>query len=158
MACFPDDQAPNSQDQWAWYDMEYLPTDGDWQRRGSESSSLFPLVCQEGMTCYLRQSFVAEADTAAMYLELLSEGSVEVYVNGTLHSTLEALHSRPPIWRSAGGTYTIDSPCLVLGLNQRLVRRGENLIAVCAVSDTASAGEEYVAFKKLEAGQKWDRV
>ena len=172
MACFPSDQTPSTQDHWAWYDMQYLPTHGDWQlpsdgdyrlskdgdRPGAESSSLFPLVCQEGMTCYLRQSFVAEADTAALYLELLSEGAVEIYVNGALHSTFEALCQRPPVWRSAGGTYTIDSPALALGLNQRLVRKGENVIAVRAGGGTASSAEGYIAFKRLETGQrKWDR-
>ena len=165
MACFPSDQTPSTQDHWAWYDMQYLPTDGDCRLptdgdyRRAESSSLFPLVCQEGMTCYLRQSFVAEADTAAMYLELLSEGAVEIYMNGALHSTLEALCQRPPSWRSAGGTYTIDSPALALGLNQRLVRKGENVIAVSAGSGAASSSEGYIAFNRLETGQrKWDRA
>ncbi len=165
MACFPADHTPSTQDHRAWYDMQYLPTDMDWHLRtdgdcsGAESSSLFPLVCQEGMTCYVRQSFVAEADTTAIYLELLSQGAIEIYVNGALHSTLEALCQRPPVWRSAGGTYTIDSPALALGLNQRLVRKGENVIAVRAGSSTASSGEGYIAFKRLETGQqRWDRA
>jgi hypothetical protein len=189
MAYFPGEQTPSTQDHRAWYDMEYLPTDVDWQLltdgewrlptdgdyrlptdgdcrlpaegdyRTAESSPLLPLVCQEGMTCYVRQSFVAETDTAALYLELLSEGAVEIYVNGALHSTLEALCQRPPVWRSAGGTYTIDSPALALGLNQRLLRKGENVIAVRAGSGTTSSGEGYIAFKRLETGQrKWDRA
>ncbi|MGD9316881.1 MAG: hypothetical protein PVG56_08615, partial [Anaerolineae bacterium] len=87
------------------------------------------------------------------YLELLTERAVEIYLNGELLYRLELLAHRPPPWQSAGGTYTIDSPVLHLGLNQRLVRKGENVLALLLHGGEAARQgtdvDEYVAYRKL---------
>jgi hypothetical protein len=103
----------------------------------------------------MRQTFEAEAETAALYLELMTDRALECYLNGELVCKLDALDERPPAWRSAGGTYGIDSPVLHLGLNQRLVRRGKNVLAVQVKGETSAARErdDYIAFRRLEPSQ-----
>ncbi|MGD8473065.1 MAG: hypothetical protein PVH59_03015, partial [Anaerolineae bacterium] len=65
---------------------------------------------------------------------------------------LDALDEQPQNWLSAGGNYAIDSPVLHLGLNQRLARKGQNVLALQVLGQGAPGwqGDEYVAFRKLE--------
>ncbi|MFC2031349.1 metallophosphoesterase family protein, partial [Chloroflexota bacterium] len=148
--CRAGDRTPDPQGTQAWYEMEYVPSQEDWRQSpwGSVSEPAFsmPITCQEGMARFVRQTFVAEGESAGISLELLSEGAVEVYLNGELHSTVGALGQRPPTWESAGGTYTIDSPALTLGLSQDLVRQGENVIALRIAGDGASSEAGYIAY------------
>jgi hypothetical protein len=85
----------------------------------------------------------------------LTEREIEVYLNGEPAYKLDALVERPQAWQSAGGTYSIDSPVLHLGLNQRLVRKGQNVVAL-RVRGQAPAGrrhQEYIAYRQLERRQ-----
>jgi 3',5'-cyclic AMP phosphodiesterase CpdA len=145
-------QTPPLQQGLGWHQIAYRASAPDWQE--SVPRFHFPLVYQEGMNCCVRQMFVAEDGVAAVYLELLTERAVEIYLNGELLYGLELLAHRPPAWRSASGTYTIDSPVLHLGLNQRLVRRGENVLALLWHGEVAAHrgkdADEYIAYRKLE--------
>ena len=83
---------------------------------------------------------------------MLTERAVEIYLNGELVYKLDALDERPQAWQSAGGTYSIDSPVLHLGLNQRLVRKGQNVLALQVRGEAAAGREsdEYIAYRQLE--------
>jgi len=145
-------QTPPLQQGLGWHEVAYHASAPDWLE--SAPRFHFPLVCQEGTNCCVRQMFTAEDDVASIYLELLTERAVEIYLNGELLYRLELLAHQPPPWQSAGGTYTIDSPVLHLGLNQRLVRRGENVLALLLHGGEAARQgkdvDEYIAYRKLE--------
>ena len=134
--------------------MGYRPATPDWQ--GADTFSRLALGSRDGQTCYLRQAFEAEEGAAALYLELLTEREVEIYLNGELVCRLDALNERPPAWRSAGGSYSIDSPVLHLGLNQRLVRKGRNVLALQVRVEGPPGWEsnEYIALRRLERRQE----
>jgi len=143
-----DDRHPAPQEGHRWYERRYSPWAPEWHE--SRPISRRPFGSSAGMAYYVRQMFEADGDDASLYLELLSEQSLEIYLNGTLLYVLEPLRQRPPTWRSAGGTYSIDSPRLCLGLNQGLVRRGENLIAIRVGGEGLLPTEEaYVAYREL---------
>jgi hypothetical protein len=123
----------------------------------SRPASTLPLSKQDGKPLFMRQTFVAEATTAAIYLELCTSRAAEVYLNGTLLYELAPLEHRPPAWQSAGGTWAIDGPAMTLGVNRRLVREGENVLALRVAGQgppaPASDGGDYVAFRRGEAAQ-----
>jgi len=146
-------QEPSEQQELPWYDIAYAPSTPAWQE--SVPTIRFPLGRKDGETCYVRQAFEAEEETAALYLELLAERAVEVYLNGELLCKLDALDERPQVWWSAGKTYSIDSPVLHLGLNQQLVRKGQNVLALRVHGEAAAGREidEYIAYRWLERGQ-----
>jgi hypothetical protein len=150
---------PSTQAGLNWYDIEYRPSSQEWQE--SAPASPFSFSGREAKTCFVRQTWEADVDVANLYLELVTEQAVEVYLNGELLYALEALTHRPAAWQSAGGTYTIDSPILSLGLNQRLVRQGENVLALLVrkseidgqpfgfAKGQGPGGEEYIAYRKM---------
>jgi 3',5'-cyclic AMP phosphodiesterase CpdA len=149
---------PPEQDGLHWYDAGYRPLAPKWQQAAPVSQ--LALGGQDSETFYLRQAFEARDRSAALYLELLSEADVEIYLNGELVYKLDALHERPQAWTSAGGTYTIDSPALHLSLSQRLVRKGENALAL-QVRGAASSGDridEYIAYRELRRGEDTSQV
>jgi len=147
MAWYPPGQAPPAGHSVAWSQIGYRPSAGEW--RESAPLTPLPLVRRGAMSLYVRQTFEAEEDTAALCLELCTERAVDIYLNGELLYTLEPLVPRPPAWQGAGRTYAIDSPLLALGLNQRLVRRGENVLAL-RLRGQGAGGEEYIAYRELE--------
>jgi 3',5'-cyclic AMP phosphodiesterase CpdA len=132
-----------------WHDAGYRPQDGAWAQ--AVTVSKLALGGKSGETFYLRQAFEAEDESVALYLELLTGREAEVYLNGELVYRLDALGERPQAWNSVGGTYTIDSPILHLGLSQRLVRQGENALALQVRGEPGCDDTigEYVAFRQL---------
>jgi hypothetical protein len=136
-----------------WHDVGYSPAAPDWQMAPPVQKLALPSNGDE--TWYLRQAFEAEEDAAALFLELLTEREIEVYLNGEPAYKLDALVERPQAWQSAGGTYSIDSPVLHLGLNQRLVRKGQNVLAlrVRGQAPVGSRHREYIAYRQLERRQ-----
>jgi len=151
--CCPNGQTPPLQDGLGWLDAGYRPAAPEWQE--AVPVSKLALGGRNGETCCMRQTFEAEEDIAALYLELLTEREVEIHLNGELVYKLDALDEQPQAWRSAGGTYCIDSPLLHLGLNQRLVRKGQNVLALQARGEMAAGREsdEYIAHQWLEHRQ-----
>jgi 3',5'-cyclic AMP phosphodiesterase CpdA len=149
-ASLPDGRTPPVRDELRWQDIGYRPAAPGWQQAGPVPR--LALGGNGGETWYLRQAFEAEEDTLTLYLELLAEREVEIHLNGELLYKLDALDEQPQAWRSAGGNYVIDSPVLHLGLNHRLVRRGQNVLAVQVRGQGPPGwqGDEYVAFRKLE--------
>jgi hypothetical protein len=149
-----DGQQPLDRDGLCWYDAGYQTVASKWQQ--AVGVSQLALGGQAGETFYLRQAFEAEGEPVALYLELLSEGDIEIYLNGEFVYRVDALGDRPQAWTSAGGTHTIDSPALSLSLNQRLVRQGENVLAlrVRGVESTGDRMDEYIAFRELRRGTK----
>ena len=149
----PDGQTPPLQDRLGWQQVGYRPAAPDWQ----EAAPVPKLAVggRNGETTCMRQTFEAEEDAVALYLELLTEREVEIHLNGELVCKLDALDERPQAWQSAGGTYSIDSPVLHLGLNQRLVRRGQNVLAlqVRGKAATGRESDEYIAYRRLELRQ-----
>jgi 3',5'-cyclic AMP phosphodiesterase CpdA len=151
-------QMPPDQDRLHWYDAGYRPAAPMWQR--TAPAPQLAVGGQGGETFYLRQAFEAEDGSAAFYLELLSEGEIDIYLNGELIYKLDALGERPQAWKSAGGTYTVDSAALHLSLNQRLVCKGENVLAL-RLRGAGSSGDrmdEYIAYRHLERGEKARQV
>ena len=149
-ASLPDGRTPPLRDELHWQDIGYRPATPGWQQ--ADPVSRLPLGGNAGETLYLRQTFEAEEDTLGLYLELLTGREVQIYLNGELLYNLDALNEPPQAWRSAGGNYAIDSPVLHLGLNQRLARQGQNVVALQVRGQGAPGwqGDEYVAFRKLE--------
>jgi 3',5'-cyclic AMP phosphodiesterase CpdA len=147
-----DGRAPLRQQGLPWYNAAYDSSTPAWQE--SAPTARFPLGRRDGEACYVRQAFEAQEETAALYLELLTERAVAVYLNGELVCKLDALDERPQAWWSAGGTYSIDSPVLHLGLNQQLVRKGQNVLALQVHGEAAAGSEtdEYIAYRRLERG------
>jgi hypothetical protein len=143
---------PEGQGGLPWYADGYLPSAPAWQRSDPVSSQ--PFVWSEGMAYYVRQVWQTDADGAPLYLELLSERGVDIYLNGELLYALEPLGERPPPWRSAGGTYGIDGPLLCLGLSQRLVRKGENVLAVRVRGGEQPSEAGYIAYRELGRAQQ----
>jgi hypothetical protein len=142
-------QTPSECDGHRWCEAAFQPAIPEW--RESTPAARCVLQGRAGDTLYLRQSFDADSETAALALEILIERALELYLNGELICKLEALAERPPAWKSAGGSRTINSPLLHLPLNQRLVRRGRNSLAL-RVADRSRAGwegKEYIAFRSL---------
>jgi 3',5'-cyclic AMP phosphodiesterase CpdA len=152
----PGGGVPTPQDGVDWYAVEYRPTASEW--RVSDPASPLPFARSRETACFVRQTFEAEESAAAIYLELRAEGAVEIYLNGERLYSLEALGSRPPAWRSAGGTYTIDSPLLSLGLSQRLVRRGRNVVALRFEGGEAGLGEAHIGYRLFDSTQQPGRV
>jgi hypothetical protein len=144
-----DGQALPDQNGLHWYDADYRPMAELWQQAALSSKLALGDRSQE--TFYLRQAFQAEAESVALYLELLTEREAEIFLNGELVYRLDALGERPQAWKSVGGTYTIDSPVLHLGLGQRLVHKGENVLALRVHGDPGRGDGigEYVAFRPL---------
>jgi hypothetical protein len=144
-----DSLAPSIRGGYRWFDSAYQPITPEWQ--GAAPRARQALESGAGDALYLRQTIEAGSDTVALYLELLTERAVELYLNGELICKLEALVERPPAWQSAGGSYTISSPLLHLGLNQRLVGRGRNVLAlrVGGRLPVDREGEEYIAYRSL---------
>jgi hypothetical protein len=138
-----------------WFAVEFRPTAPEWQL--SRPASTLPLSGRDGRPLFVRQIFVAEADAAAINLELCTGRATEVYLNGTLLYQIPSLEHRPPAWQSAAGTWAIDGPTMSLGLNQRLVRKGENVLALRVIGQgppaSPSDGGDYVAFRRGEASQ-----
>ncbi|MGD8903804.1 MAG: metallophosphoesterase [Anaerolineae bacterium] len=149
-ASLADGRTPPVRDKLHWQDPGYRPATLGWRQVGPVSR--LALGGGAGETLYLRQTFEAEEDTLGLYLELLTEREVEIYLNGKLAYKLDALDEQPQNWLSAGGNYAIDSPVLHLGLNQRLARKGQNVLALQVLGQGAPGwqGDEYVAFRKLE--------
>jgi 3',5'-cyclic AMP phosphodiesterase CpdA len=140
---------PSMQEGHQWYDTAYRPVTPEWQEL--VPAARFSLDSGDAGALCVRQTFEAEAEAAALYLELLTERALELYLNGELVCKLDALNERPPAWQSAGGTYSIHSPLLHLGLNQRLVHRGQNALAL-HVDGRSRAGRdapEYIAYRYL---------
>ena len=150
MARCPNGQTPPPLDGLQWQDPGYHPLSPEWQERAT--ASRMAIGGSSGGAVCVRQTFEAEGETAALYLELLTEREVEIYLNGELLYRLDALGERPQAWQSAGGTYSIDSPLLHLGLNQRLVRQGQNVLAlrVCGEPAAGNDGSEYIAYRRQE--------
>jgi predicted phosphodiesterase len=146
-------QTPPLQHGLGWQHVGYRPVAPDWQE--TDPAPRLALGNRDGETYYMRQAFEAEEDIVALYLELLTEREVEIHLNGELLCKLDALDERPQAWRSAGGTYSIDSPVLHLGLNQRLVRKGQNVLALQARCEAASGieSDEYIAYRRPESRQ-----
>ena len=151
--CCPGGQTLVLQNGLRWQDIGYRPATPDW--RMADPIRRFALDGHGGETSYMRQIFEAEEDAAALYLELLTEREVEIYLNGEPVYRLDALEERPQAWQSAGRTYSIDSPVLHLGLNQRLVRRGQNVLALRVRGQPPAGGkhQEYITYRLLERGQ-----
>ena len=149
----PNGKAPPVHGGLGWQDAGYSSAAPEWQE--TAPSSKLAVGGRSGETYYMRQAFEAEEDVIALYLELLTEREVEIYLNGELIFKLDALNEQPQAWRSAGGTYTIDGPLLHLGLNQRLVRKGQNVLALQARGETAIGreGDGYIAYRRLEHRQ-----
>ena len=152
-ASLPDGQRPPVRDELHWQDIGYRPAASGWQQAGPVPR--LSLGGNRGETWYLRQAFEAEEDTLALYLELLTERAVEIYVNGALLFKLDAFDEQPQAWRSAGGNYAIDSPVLHLGLNQRWVHKGQNVLCLRVRGEGSPGwqGGEYIAFRQLERRQ-----
>ena len=151
-----DDGVPALQDGRRWYETGYHPSAPEWQELSPIPQR--PFGSSTGMAYYMRQLFEADTDSAALYLELLSDKSVDIYLNGELLYSLSPLWQRPPQWCSAGGAYSIDSPLICLGLNQRLVRQGENVIAIRVGGERIQSAEEpYVTYRELASvhQQEW---
>ena len=133
----------------------YHPASPEWQV--SRPASALPLSEQDGLPLFVRQTFVAEAGAAAIYLDLCTGRAADVYLNGTLLYELAPLEHRTPAWQSAGGTWAIDGPAMSLGVNQRLVREGENVLALRVAGQgppaPASDGGDYLAFHRGETAQ-----
>jgi hypothetical protein len=123
------------QDGLQWQDVGYRPQAPGWQEVAPVSRFVIEDSSEE--TVHVRQAFEVESETVSLYLELLTEREVEIYLNGELIYQLDALSERPQAWHSAGGTYSIEGPLLQLGLNQRLVRRGQNMLALQVRGQTA---------------------
>lgn len=153
MARCSNGQTPPPQDGLQWQDPGYHPVAPEWQE--AAPSPRVAIGDSEGGTVCARQAFEAEGETVAFYLELLTEREVEIYLNGALVYRLDALAERPPAWQSAGGAYSIDSPVLHLGLNQRLVRQGQNVLALQVRGEPAAGndGSEYIAYRRQERNQ-----
>ena len=149
-AGLPDGRTPPVQDELYWQDIGYPPAAPGWQQTGPVPR--LSLGGNGGEAWYLRQAFEAEEDTLDLCLELLTLREVEIHLNGELLYKVDALEEQPQAWRSAGGNYAIDSPVLHLGLNQRLARRGQNVLAlrVRGQGPPGWQGDEYVAFRKSE--------
>jgi predicted MPP superfamily phosphohydrolase len=151
----PEGQGPTPQGGAGWHDVEYHPAAPEWQL--SRPAFTLPLSEQDGLPLFMRQTFVAEATTAPFYLELCTGRAAEVYLNGTLLYELAPLEHRPPVWQSAGRTWHIDGPAISLAVNQRLVRKGENVLALRVAGQgppsPASDGGDYVAFRRAENAQ-----
>jgi hypothetical protein len=150
ISSLPNGRTPPVWDELHWQDPAFRPATPGWRQAGPVSR--LALGETTGETLYLRQTFEAEEDTLGLYLELLTEREVEIYLNGKPLYKLDALDERPQAWQSAGGNYAIDSPVLHLGLNQRLVRKGQNVLALQVHGQGVPGwqGDEYVAFRKLE--------
>jgi hypothetical protein len=120
-----------------------------WQQAALSSKLALGDRSQE--TFYVRQAFEAAEESVALYLELLTERAADIYLNGEPVYRLDALGERPPAWKSVGGTYVIDSPVLNLGLGQRLVRKGENILALRVYGEPSRGDRigEYIAFRPL---------
>ncbi len=131
-----------------WVEVEYCPSPREWQASDPKSPFHFPL--QEGMAYYVRQTFETETGAAGMYLELATERAVRIYLNGELLYDLSPLGQRPPAWQSAGGNYSIDTPMISLGLNQRLVHKGENVVALWLGAGALASAEGYIAYRTLD--------
>jgi hypothetical protein len=144
-----DRQAPSDRHGLRWHDAGYHPEARAWTQAAATSKRAVGDLGGEAF--YLRQTFEAEDESVALYLELLTEREAEIYLNGELVYRLDALGERPQAWKSAGGTYTIDSPVLHLGLSQRLVRKGENVLALQVRGEPGRGDRigEYVAFRQL---------
>ena len=141
---------PSALDGKQWYEDTYRTVTPEWTK--SAPASRVPLDNGAGGALYLRQTFDAEKKSAALALELLTERPAKVYLNGELLYNLEALGERPPAWQSVTGEHTIDSPLLHLGLSQRLLRRGQNTLAL-HVSGRPGTGwnpEESITFRHVE--------
>jgi Fe2+ transport system protein FeoA len=123
----------------------------------SRPASTLPLSGGDGLPLFVRQTFVAEAGAAALYLDLCTSRAADVYLNGTLLYELAPLDHQPPAWQSAGGAWAIDGPTMSLSVNRRLVREGENVLALRVAGygppALASDGGEYVALRRGEAAQ-----
>jgi hypothetical protein len=144
-----DGQTPPDRHGLRWHEAGYRPAAPEWEK--AVPASKLAVGGRDGQAFYLRQAFVAEDESVALYLELLTEREAEIYLNGELVYRLDALGERPQAWKSAGGTYTIDSPVLHLGLSQRLVRKGENVLALQVRGEPGRGDRigEYVAFRQL---------
>jgi 3',5'-cyclic AMP phosphodiesterase CpdA len=153
-ASLPDGRKPPVRDGLHWQDIDYRPAAPGWQQSGPVPR--LALGGNGGETWYLRQAFEAEEDTLALYLELLTEREVEIHWNGELLYKMDALDEQPQAWQSAGGTYSIDSPVLHLALNQRLVRKGQNVLALQARGEGPPGwqGDEYIAFRESSRHQE----
>lgn len=153
-----DGRRPSVQGGNLWYEAAYRPGAPEWQEQAP--APRFPLDGGAAGGLCVRQTFEAEADTAALYLELLTEQELELYLNGDLVCKLEALRERPPVWQSAGGTYTIRSALLHLGLNQRLVRRGQNTLAwhVGGGSRLGRDADEYIVYRPCHSEEQAQRA
>jgi 3',5'-cyclic AMP phosphodiesterase CpdA len=147
----PPGRTPSPRRGLQWHEPGFSPPAPEWQT--STPASPFSLAAEEKATYCVRQAFIAETAAVAMYLRVCSERAVEIYLNGESLYSITSLQNRPPAWQSAGGRYTVDSPVLCLALNQRLVRRGENVIALRVdgerAVDPAANGEAYIAFCEL---------
>ena len=150
-ACLPPGQEPRAQGETPWHAAGYGPPGAEW--RVTDGRSPLSLLCPEGRSFYGRQVFAVEGEPASLYLELCTARAAEVYLNGQLLYSLEPLTPRPPAWQSAEGTCTtctIDSPALSLGLNHRLLRRGQNVLALRLYGSGPAEGE-YIAFRERKA-------
>jgi hypothetical protein len=150
-----EDQGPAPQGGADWRAVEYHPAAPAW--RMSRPASTLPLSEQDGLALFVRQTFVAEARAADLYLELCTGRAADVYLNGTLLYELDPLDHRHPAWQSASGAWAIDGPTISLGVNPRLVREGENVLALRVAGQghpaLASDGGEYVVFRRGEDAQ-----
>jgi predicted MPP superfamily phosphohydrolase len=151
-SCFPEGQGPTPQGGADWHALEYQPAAPAWQV--SRPASTLLLSEKDGLPLFVRQTFVAETGAAAIYLELCTGRAAGVYLNGTLLYELAPLEHRPPAWQSAGGTWAIDGPTMSLGVNQRLVRKGENVLALRVAGQgpppPESDGGDYIALRRGE--------
>jgi hypothetical protein len=128
-----------------WHEPDYRPLAPDWSV--VDTASPQPFVSNGGMAYYMRQAFDADGNGADMYLELLCERDVDVYLNGEPLYSLPALSHRPEVWWSADRSYCIDSPRLCLGLSPGLMRKGENVIAFRVSGSARTSGPEYVSYR-----------
>jgi len=144
-----DGQAPPDRHGLRWHDAGYHPEVRAWTQAAAASRRA--IGGQSGEAFYLRQAFEAEDESVALCLELLTERAVDIYLNGEPVYRLDALGERPLAWKSVGGTYVIDSPVLNLGLGQRLVRKGENILALRVYGEPSRGDRigEYIAFRPL---------
>jgi len=127
-ACRPVESALDKQGDLKWYDLGYVTVSPEWQDEGLDRSHRFAGRPNEAY--YVRHIFEAHDEQAALYLNLDSDCAFEVYLNGTLLFQVEALDDRPPAWVSANRSSRIDGPRMALGLDQRIVRNGANILAL----------------------------
>jgi hypothetical protein len=148
VAWCPSDTVPEPQEGAAWYQPGFVARAPVWEGRVGQRRHRF--AGGAGAEYYVRQTFEVCDDSAAIHLEIGSDCAVEVYLNGVLLSRQEALRRRPPVWQSADGSKIIDGPRMALGLNQRLVFKGDNLLALRFSCFESSPQSSTIEYRQLE--------